>query len=361
MRIQLAVLDTDTTYLTRLQDHLAAGYPGRIEVLAFTSLEGALASVAETRTHVLVAAESFDVDPESLPPRTVLARLVDSPEVESVRGVPAIPRYAPVDAFYRSVVALFDEVAASVQMRTVRTGDAGHLVVVTSPAGGVGTTSTAIATARSLSMQTEGSRTLFLSLDPCEDVSARFGLTDPTHGTFSDVVYAVKRRRGNLQLQLEQHAYRDAFGTLFFASAPLATDVLELADDDVALLTEHLGAGGFDTAVIDVPFALDARTLKLLDAASQIVLVTDGSPEANAKVVRALGALEVLSAQHELSLLPRTGLLYNRWDAGSVRLEDLPVTEIGGITRFEGGDDEHVVNAIYASGSLDRVVQAVAR
>ena len=361
MRIQLAVLDTDTTYLTRLQEHLAAGYPGRIEVLAFTSLEGALASIAATRTHVLVAAESFDVAPDALPPRIVLARLVDSPEVESVRGIPAIPRYAPVDSFYRSVVALFDDAADAVQMRPVRAGDAGHLVVVTSPAGGVGTTSTAIAIARSLSMQAGGPRTLYVSLDPCEDVSARFGLQGAPHGTFSDVVYAVKRRRGNLQLQLEQHAYRDAFGTLFFASSPLATDVLELADDDVALLTEHLGAGGFDAAVLDVPFSLDARTLQLLDAASQVVLVSDGTPSVNAKIVRALGALEVLSGQHELSLLPRTGLLYNRWGAGSVRLENLPVAEIGGIVHFDGGGDDHIINAIYASGSLDRVVQAVAR
>ncbi len=361
MRIQLAVLDTDTTYLTRLQEHLAASYPGRIEVLAFTSLEGALASITSTRTHVLVAAESFDVDPDQLPPRMVLARLVDSPEVASVRGVPAIPRYAPVDSFYRSVVALFDDAAEAVQMRPSRAGDAGHLVVVTSPVGGVGTTSTAIAVARSLSMQADGPRTLYLSLDPCEDVSARFGLTSAPHGTFSDVVYAVKRRRGNLQLQLEQHAYRDAFGTLFFASSPLASDVLELADDDIALLTEHLSGGAFDAAVLDVPFDLAPRTLKLLDAASQVVLVSDGTPSANAKITRALGALELLSGQHDLSLLPRTGLLYNRWGAGSARLENLPISEIGGIARFDGGGEEQVINAIYASGSLDRVVQAVAR
>lgn len=361
MRIQLAVVDTDTTYLTRLQERVADAYAGRVELLAFTSLDKALASLAETRTHVLVVHESIEVDTTALPTKVELAHLVDAPDVESVRGIRAVPKFAPVDAFYRAVVELYDAASSTIQMRSGRPGTTSPLVVLTSPAGGVGTTSAAIALARSLAMQPTPQRTLYLSLDPCEDVSARFGLVEATHGTFSDVVYAVKRRRGNLGLQLEQHAYQDAFGTHFFASSPVATDVLELADDDISLLTEHLASGAFDAVVLDVPFGLDLRTLRLLDAASRVVLVSDGRQSSNDKIVRALAALEVAAQQHELSLLAHTGLLYNRFSTtGSARIEGLPITELGGINRFESAADEQIVNAIYASGHLERLVKAAA-
>lgn len=359
MRIQLAVVDTDTTYLTRLQEGVAAAYAGRVELLAFTSLEKALESLAETRTHVLVVHESFQVEPTVLPARVELAHLVDAPDVESVRGIRAVPKFVPIDAFYRAIVELYDAASSTMQIRSGRSGATSQLVVVTSPAGGVGTTSAAIALARSLSMQTPPQRTLYISLDPCEDVSARFGLTEASHGTFSDVVYAIKRRRGNLGLQLEQHAYQDAFGTCFFASSPIATDVLELADDDVSLLTDHLVSSPFDAVVLDLPFGLDARTLRLFDAASRVVLVSDGRQSSNDKITRALAALEVASAQHELTVLPHAGLLYNRYGAtGSARIDDLPITELGGINRFEGAGDEQIVNAIYASGHLERLVKA---
>lgn len=359
MRIQLAVVDTDTTYLTRLQERVTDAYAGRVELLAFTALDKALASVAETRTNVLVVHESIEVDAAALPPRVELAHLVDAPEVESVRGIRAVPKFAPVDAFYRAVVELYDAASSTMQMRSGSPGTTSQLVVLTSPAGGVGTTSAAIALARSLAMQPTPQRTLYLTLDPCEDVSARFGLVDATHGTFSDVIYAVKRRRGNLGLQLEQHAYQDAFGTHFFASSPVATDVLELADDDISLLTEHLASGAFDAVVLDVPFTLDLRTLRLLDAASRVVLVSDGRQSSNDKVIRALAALEVATQQHELSLLAHTGLLYNRFGAtGSARIEGLPIAELGGINRFESAGDEQIVNAIYASGHLERLVKA---
>lgn len=360
MRIQLAVLDEDPVFLTRLQAHLAAAHGGKIEMMAFTDAAAALEAVTAHRTHVFLAHETFELDRTQIPARCEFAYLVDSAQVEAVGGVRAIPKFSPVDDFYRSVTTLFNAASESLQIRSQRSGATGRLVTFTSPAGGTGATSVALAFARSLAMHPTPVRTLYVNLDPCEDTSARFGLTDATHGTFSDVVYAVKRRRGDLQLQLESHTYQDSFGTHFFATAPQAADVLELEADDLALLTEQLGAGAFDVVVLDVPFNLDEATLRVLDASARVVLVSDGRPSANAKVVRALAALEVVAGQHELSVLAQSGLLYNKFSSTlGERLDDVPVAELGGINRFEGATDGQVVDAIFASGRLETLVSAV--
>jgi cellulose biosynthesis protein BcsQ len=360
MRIQLAVLDEDPLFLTRLQSHLTAAHGSRIEVIAFTDPATALAAIAGNRTHVFLAHETFEIDPDLVPARCEFAYLADSAQVESIRGVRTVPKYAAVDDFFRSVTTLFNAASESMQIRSRRTGGSSRMVAFTSPAGGVGTTSVALAFARALAMQPTPLRTLYVGLDSCDDTSARFGLTDPTHGTFSDVVYTVKRRRGDLQMQLESHTYQDSFGTYFFASAAQPTDVLELRADDLALLTEQLGAGGFDAVVLDVPFALDEATLRILDACAQVVLLSDGRPGANAKVLRAIAGLEIVAAQHELSVLPQTGLLYNKFSSHlGERLDEVPVTELGGINRFEGAPDSQVVDAIFASGRLDTLVASV--
>ncbi len=360
MRIQLAVLDADLAYLTRIQAHLAGAYSGRIEVLAFTDLDTALAAVASSPPHVFLASQSFGIDPETLPARCEFAYLVDSAQVEAVRGVRAFPKYSPVDDFYRTVTRLYNAASESLQIRSRRGTGSGQIITFTSPAGGTGTTSAALAFARSLSMLPTPLRTLYVSLDPCDDTSGRFGLIEATHGTFSDVVYTVKRRRGDLQLQLESHTYQDSFGTYFFATAPQPTDVLELAHDDLALLIEQLGASAFDAVVLDVPFSLDEPTLRVLDASARVVLVSDGRPGANTKVIRAVAGLQIVSAHHDLSVLPQTGLLYNRFSSTlSAQIEDAPVAALGGINRFEGVTDSQVVDAIFASGRLETLAQTV--
>src|SRR5690606_28701643 len=115
----------------------------------------------------------------------------------SVDGDRAVARYTRLDEFYRQVVALLDHSVGSMQMRSRAPGTSTRVVPVISPAGGVGTSSVAIALARSIATQPEGPTVLYLALDPCADPSFALG-HDPAGGpTLSDAVFAVKRRRGN--------------------------------------------------------------------------------------------------------------------------------------------------------------------
>lgn len=358
MRIRLALLDEDPVYLSRVQEHIAAAHGGTIEIIAFTDEASALESVARTRTHVLLAHETFDIDPAQVPASCEFAYLVDSPDVEAFRGVRAVPKYTAVDDLYRAVSNMYSAASSSVQMRSRKSDGSGSLIVFTSPAGGVGTTSAALTLARAAALQSTEARTFYLTLDPFDDVSARFGSPPADHGTFSDVVYAVKRRRGNLQLQLESLTYEDEFGVCFFATAHMPTDVLELSPDDVALLLEQLVGSGL-RVVLDLPFALDGATMRLLESSRRIVVLSDGRPRTNAKIVRAISALEIASAQHDVSVLAHTGLLYNRFSSThSERMDSPPVAEIAGINRFESATESEVVDAIFASGRLDALLRS---
>lgn len=361
MLIKLMVLDADATYLSRLQDHLATHYSGKVELLAFTDQAAASSALADKGADVFLASERFDIDPDSIPRRCGFGYLVDSGKIEAVHGVPAISKYTRVDHLYRQIIDLFDGVSDTVKYRRPNLASQTQVITFSSPAGGTGTTSVAVAFARTLAMQNDPRQVLYLSLDSTADTSLTFGLGASDHGTFSDVIYAVKRKRGNLQLQLDAHVNRDNYGTYFFATAAQATDVLEFSDEDLVFLIDHLlSSGTYDVIVVDAPFHLNGATIDLYERSSRIVLVSDGKVAANAKVARGATMLAQLDDQNSRGLFARTGILYNRFSSTkSSRITDIRLPELGGINRYEGASEPQVVDAIYAGGHLHGLVVEV--
>ena len=361
MKIQLVIVDENPRYLEQLTNRLAAEHPGRLEIHAFSDVITAQAALASFRPHVLLVSDTLEIDRAVVPQRTAFARLVDSAGVATIDGVVAVARFIRLDEFYRQVVALLDHSVGSMQMRARRADGGSRLVPVLSPAGGVGTSTVAIAVARAIASQPDGPSVLYLALGACDDPSSSLG-HDPTGGpTLSDAIFAVKRRRGNLELQLDACTVADRFGVRFLATASAPADVLELDDEDRSLLLEHfLGSGTYDVIVLDIPFDLTPGTVRVLDRAHAVVLTTDGSQAANAKVLRAVSLVEQLDTIHETSVLPRTGLVYNRASSQRSRLlEGLAVPTLATVSRYSAPDEEQVLHAVLGSGQVEPLVQAV--
>lgn len=361
MLVKLIVLDGDATYLSRLQDHLATHYSDKVELLAFTEQPAAISALTDGGADVFLASDRFEIDLSLIPRRCGFGYLVGSGDIEAVHGAPALSKYSRVDQLYRQILDLFDGVSDSVKYRSPTLEKQTRVVTFSSPAGGTGTTSVAVAFARTIAMQSQPGRVLYLSLDPVADTSLTFGLPASEHGTFSDVIYAVKRKRGNLQLQLDAHINKDSYGTLFFATAEQATDVLEFSDDDLVFLIDHLlSSGAYDVIVVDTPFHLTDSTMDLYERSSRIVLISDGKVAANAKVSRGARMLEQLDDQNPRGLFGRTGILYNRFSSTkSQRVTDIRLPEFGGVNRYEGATEPQVIDSIYAGGHLHGLVVEV--
>lgn len=356
MRIKVALLDHDLEYLERRQSFLTEIYGNQIEVLAFTDPQTALASIERDRVRVLIIGEQIQINTDTIPPTCAYAYMVESSHIAEYEGAKALGRHIPVDDFFREISLLFESVSRSVQFRAGGSGESNTRVVTfTSPAGGSGTTSAAVAFARALTIA--GKKPLYLNLDPFQLVENFFYYQPTSSGSFHDLIFAVKERR-NLDTQFGARTVQDQYGVHFFTSAPLAADVIELNADDLSYLLEQIiRSDVFDFAVIDVPFTLRPAEVNVFNASDRVVLVSNGRQTPNDKILRALETLAVLDQRQDSHISPKTNLLYNRFSSKQAsRIPDLTVPELGGINRFENATELQVIDAIVSTGRLDRLV-----
>ena len=90
MKIKLAILEKDQSYLKRIVSVFNTKYSDKIEVYSFTDIEKAIASLDEARIDVFVSTDAYEVDQKRLPKRCGFAYLVDSSDVETVNEQRAI-------------------------------------------------------------------------------------------------------------------------------------------------------------------------------------------------------------------------------------------------------------------------------
>ena len=117
---------------------------------------------------------------------------------------------------------------------------------------------------------------------------------------------------------------------VYEAGAMDISDADILAENQAAALT---GEGELE----EIPSLDQDFTELAAGIVSQIVLVDDGSETGNRKLRKALEAVKVLEKRKGVPILTKCMLLYNRFSSSHGRkLEKLPVSEAGGIPRYEG-------------------------
>lgn len=346
MRVKLAILHSDLSYLNRLANALETKYRNRLLLYTFTSPEKALEALNTEKIDVLLADDAFSFDMETLPEKCGFAYLVDSPELDTLRGAPAVCQFQRTELLYKNVLNIFSETLGDASVRNIYS-DRGKVLIFSSPCGGSGTSTLAAACTTHFALA--GKQSLYLNLEDFGGADAYFsgeGVAD-----MSDVVYAVKRRRGSLPIKLESYARRDSSNACYFSSAKMALDMLELTTADrqdlISVLAE---SGGYDYIVVDMPFDLRKESRELFQKAHALVWVSDGTPVANQKTAKAYEALRVLEQGGLAPLADRVCLLWNKIPAGmESELPALGMPVVGAVAKVRHQMNETIVGLLGAS------------
>lgn len=257
MRIKLAILEDDRSYLDRIAAVFNSRYADKIETYSFTDPSVALATLETARIDVFLAGENQEINVSEIPKRCGFAYLVNSSGVETVKNQIAVSKYQKADLIYKQVLGIYSETAGS--LASIKIGDEScDCIIFTSPAGGVGTSSVAAACA--ISLTAKGKKALYLNLE-------KFGSSDvffSAEGSFdmSDVIFALKNKKSNFLLKLESCVRRDSRGVFFYSQPQNALDMLELNMDEIIhLITEIKLSGLFDYIIADFDFSLGSSTI----------------------------------------------------------------------------------------------------
>lgn len=254
---------------------------------------------------------------------------------------------------YKQVLSIFSDQASAIT-GMMHSSSGGKLLGFFSVSGGCGSTTAAVAYAFYLARK--GKKVLYLNLETFGNADLFF--KGEGQGSFEDVIYAVKSRKGNLYLKMESSVKRDAGGVYYFSKTSTALDMNELKAEEVRrILTELKTSCDYEYIVLDLDFSIGEETLSILAECSRIVMVSDGSALANDKAARMLFSLNILEQQSDRKLMMRMGILYNRFSSStSKKLEGWDIPEIGGMKRYEGYGLAQLVQELSKLPVFDRLL-----
>lgn len=345
MKIKIAILERDRSYLTRIVSTFGTKYADKLELYSFTDPDVAFGTLAGSKIDVLLASDAFDIEVKDLPHRCAFAYLVDSTGIDMLNEQRAICKFQKADLIYKQILSVYSEKASSITGFKM-TGDESSVVVFCSASGGVGSSTMAAACAAHFAAQDK--KVLYLNLE-------KFGAADlffSGQGQFdmSDIIFALKSKKTNLPLKLESCVKQDACGVYFYAQAKIALDMMELnTDDTLRLISELKLMGGYDYIILDMDFGIDKEMLKIYRQAQSIVLVGDGSAESNYKAERAYTALATLEQNSDAPLTNRMSFIYNKVSSKSGQsINAAGLKALGGAPRYTGATAHQLVEQLAA-------------
>lgn len=352
MRIKLAILEKDQSYLNRIVTAFNTKYSDKFEIYSFTDPSVAMSTLDSVKIDVLVADEVFEIDFTQIPKRCGFAYFVDSAGIDTLNNQRAICKFQRAELIYKQILSVYSENAGNVAGLKIDDHNT-KIITFVSPCGGVGTSSMAAACA--IFYASKGKKTLYLNLE-------KFGSSDAffkAEGQFdmSDIIFSLKSKKANLALKLESCVKHDERGVYFYSQSKIALDMLELnAEDMLRLITELKISGSYDYIVLDMDFSMDKDILDVYRKTHSIVLVGDGSEVSNIKLFRAYNALVTKEQKKDSPITNRLSLVYNKFSNKTSQALDIEIKNIGGAPRYEHATTEQVISKLSAMEMFGKII-----
>lgn len=353
MKIKLAVLEKDESYLNRIVSVFSTKYADKFEMYFFTELKAALPMLDSAKIDVFLAGDAFEIEVSELPSRCGFAYFVDSSDIGMVKGQKAVCKFQKAELIYKQILSIYAEKAGNAVGLRSEDKDRTGVILFDSISGGAGASSMAAACA--LHYAARNQKVLYLNLE-------RYGSSDVFFSgegqfDFSDVIYALKSRKTNLPLKLESCVKQDPRGVFFYSQPKLALDLLELhSDEAVCLLSELKASGIYDHIIVDADFRMDREFLSVYREAYAVLWVSDGSEVSNTKIYRAYQAISALEQNVDMPLLDRVLLIYNKFSNKTGRtMENVDLKSIGGAPRYEHANTGQVLAQLAMTDIFDKI------
>lgn len=327
MRIRLVILDSDERYLNRIVDGISSQFADTFELYMFTSAEQAVESVKQRKIDVFLASEDFDIPVKELPERCAFAYLSESSSFEEIKNENAIGKYQKISTISQEIQLLYSD---SLQNKVIKKDGRVNMYLFTSPAGGVGTSVLAVAYATWLAKS--GKDVLYVDLQQTGDTSLYFD-GDSKH-TFENVLFELQSQKKNMQYRILNMVQKSESGVGFIETPPYAATMADMSHEEkMSLIDLLLSQNRFPYVVVDMDYNVEKRFIDFIKKADRVIMVSDGSEEANTKVRRACDTLAV----YDDVALDQILLVYNRFSSRygkQLKYED--VKQGAGVNRMEG-------------------------
>ncbi len=337
-RLSLIIADNDKEYLANFEKFLLINYPQRFELFSFFSAE----KLSDFLTHVrsvdilLISRRIYESGMNTAKAKLVLFLSENSPagapkaERQSIGGgrqsekdgrqsadasdsFETVYRYQHMDKLVSEIIRLFSD--RSLKNVSVSGHGNTRIVGVLSPSGGAGSSS--IAAGCSILCAGKGIKSFYLNMEAIPSTDLFF--CGDCSQTFSNVIYYLKGKCGNLQLRLEGAKCIDTkSGVHYFKPPENVRELSELTDHEVATLVSELKRSAFYRYIfIDLSAGLNAVNSTILQLSDAILLVLAPDRRTMMKLTNLKAGLDFLEHKSGTGLTDRIIPVLNRADAKS--------------------------------------------
>lgn len=355
IKVRLAILETDKAYMERLITILNNKYQNKIEVYSFNNLNDfkAFLSNGRIKIDVFLCTENIKIDKSILPENCGFAYFCEKNSVDEIYGEKAISKYQKIELIYSSILSLFsDNSSYKIIDDKVSAGMAATYAFL-SAAGGVGSSTLAMAAATRFAQK--GEKVLYINLELFADISECFN--SEGHGNLSDLFYAIKSKSPNIALKIESLLRKSSSGVNYIDICTSLLDLREIKESDMETLVDILTSScSFNKIIFDIDLNYNMSTLSLLNKADSILMVSDGSYISNQKTLKALNTFSILEEQFNLKINHKLKLIYNKFGSknGKQIIFD-NIVSVGGAPKFDGASTQQIVERLSNMVFLDNI------
>ena len=275
MRLKLLVATADSDYGGHLSGVVSDRYADLIDVNVCSTPERLTELLAEMKFDVALTdvpmIKDLDIQNIRLP---LLLWADEEAGDEQTADLGKVSKYQRVSSIVADVLERFAKVTADISGPALKRA---HITAVWSPAGGVGTTTVALAYAAKLA--SGGRQALYLNLEYFSSVPAYFARTGKS---ISSIFEMLEAGEGNVKMLIRGIRCQDN-GVAYFNCPENFDDMNILSPENIAALLDACCETA-DELIVDMTCVCGERERQVFETADKVFIVTDPSDAAQAKL-----------------------------------------------------------------------------
>jgi len=277
MRLKMLISTEDCVYAELVADYISEHYSNSIETSVCSTFQHFEDMLATKRYDVALMDSAF-MEQESQGRIQLPILLVGDDDFPNASGsVVTITKHQRISSIVSGVLECFSKVSKSKGVCTSRA----NVTVTWSPAGGVGKTTTSLAFASSL--VADAKKVFYLNLEEFSSVPAYFSEKGKS---ISDVFEMLDNSEGDVKMLISGICAEEN-GIAYLNSPNNYVDMQALSVENIADLISACSSLT-DELVIDLPCECNEKTRYIMEAADNILIVTDKTESAKAKLAQFL-------------------------------------------------------------------------
>jgi len=309
MKVKMLVASDDIRYSMKLSEQISRNHSDTLEVFVCSNPNMLKETISQSKIEIVLIDQVFITLIEEIEVTLPLILQSEMQADEAPEELTRIKKYGRVSAIVADILETYSKVSKKAIVGAVKVA---RITAVWSPAGGVGKTTVAMAVAAAAAQN--GKSVFYLNLETFSSISLYF---DEGRKSISSVFEMIESGEGDVKMLLSGISAEEN-GITYIGKPGNYDDVNILSAENIEELILNSGALT-DELIIDISLPCDGRTKKVFEMAERVLLVTDKSATAKAKLSQFITQNNVFdSIREKTTLIANKGALSEEESAQSV-------------------------------------------